>query len=138
MTSGKIKISFRSAAVLLAALALAPLLPRPAGAVINPTINYQGFLLSKVTSLPVETPQDLNFIIYDAPVGGNALFTEGRCNVNVAKGRYDVAIGSLTAGGASRLPSAGAARLVAERALPQPLGEPAVLPGQVGQYQPPP
>ncbi|HCC48669.1 MAG TPA: hypothetical protein DEQ38_11230 [Elusimicrobia bacterium] len=99
MTSGKIKISFRSAAVLLAALALAPLLPRPAGAVINPTINYQGFLLSKVTSLPVETPQDLNFIIYDAPVGGNALFTEGRCNVNVAKGRYDVAIGSLTAGG---------------------------------------
>ncbi|MDO8805099.1 MAG: hypothetical protein Q7R35_11755, partial [Elusimicrobiota bacterium] len=71
----------------------------PAFAVITPTISYQGFLLSKVTNQPVEAPQDIKFIIYDAPAGGAALFTESRCNIPLNKGRYDVEIGSTSAGG---------------------------------------
>lgn len=88
------------AALLLAVLALhlAAGVPR-VEALIAQSINYQGFLLSKITSLPVETPQDINFVIYNAPSGGAILFSEGRCNVPVTKGRYDVEIGSKTAGG---------------------------------------
>lgn len=90
----------RRAALLLALLAahLAAGLPR-VEALIAQSINYQGFLLSKITSLPVETPQDITFVIYNAPTGGAVLFSEGRCNVTVTKGRYDVEIGSVTAGG---------------------------------------
>ncbi|OGR51085.1 MAG: hypothetical protein A2049_02800 [Elusimicrobia bacterium GWA2_62_23] len=90
----------RKAALLLAltALHLAAGLPR-LEALIAQSINYQGFLLSKITSLPVETPQDITFMIYNAPTGGAVLFTESRCNVPVTKGRYDVEIGSSTAGG---------------------------------------
>lgn len=91
MTSGR-KILVCS----VAALALAA---GPAAAVITPSINYQGFLLSKVTNLPVDTPQDLKFAVYNVPTGGAALFTETRCNVRVSKGRYDVEIGSATVGG---------------------------------------
>ncbi len=75
------------------------LLALPAHAAITQSINYQGFLLSKITNLPVETPQDLKFVIYDAATVGTARFTESRCNVKVSKGRYDVEIGSATAGG---------------------------------------
>ena len=72
----------------------------PAGAVITPTINYQGYLISKITNLPVETPQDLKFYIYDTPTGiTSPLFSETRCDVKVTKGRYDVEIGSAIAGG---------------------------------------
>lgn len=83
------------AAVLLSALLGAG----PAPAAITQTINYQGFLISKVTSLPVETAPDLKFLIYNTPTAGAALFTESRCNVPITKGRYDVEIGSVTAGG---------------------------------------
>lgn len=84
-----------------ARLFLLPLLfsAAPAGAAINQTINYQGFLLSKNTNLPVETPQDIKFLIYTAASGGSPLFTESRCNIGVNKGRYDVEIGSVTPGG---------------------------------------
>ncbi len=71
----------------------------PAHADITQSINYQGFLLSKITNLPVETPQDIKFIIYDAATAGTVRFSESRCNVKVSKGRYDVEIGSATAGG---------------------------------------
>ncbi|MDD5207764.1 MAG: hypothetical protein PHV36_00095 [Elusimicrobiales bacterium] len=74
-----------------------------AHAAITQSINYQGFLLSKITNMPVETPQDIKFIIYNTPVGpatgGMVPFTESRCNVKVSKGRYDVEIGSATPGG---------------------------------------
>lgn len=82
-------------------LALAPLLYpfSPAFATITQSINYQGFLLSKITNLPVETPQDIKFVIYDSASAGTARFTESRCNVKVSKGRYDVEIGTGVAGG---------------------------------------
>jgi len=84
----------------LLAGAMALLLAAPAAAVITPTINYQGYLISKITNLPVETPQDLKFYIYDTPTGiTSPLFSETRCNVKVTKGRYDVEIGSAIAGG---------------------------------------
>lgn len=82
-----------------AALLLAALLPAAAFASITQSINYQGFLISKVTNLPVETPPDIKFVIYNSPVAGSALFTESRCNMPITKGRYDVEIGSVTAGG---------------------------------------
>ncbi|HAT72798.1 MAG TPA: hypothetical protein DCS63_08280 [Elusimicrobia bacterium] len=72
--------------------------PQPSCAVIPQSINYQGFLLSKATNLPVETPQDINFVIYGAATGGSALFTESRCDVAVNKGRYDVEIGAAGGG----------------------------------------
>jgi len=85
---------------LLAGALGALLLAAPAAAVITPTINYQGYLISKITNLPVETPQDLKFYIYDTPTGiTSPLFSETRCDVRVTKGRYDVEIGSAVAGG---------------------------------------
>ena len=101
-SSGKTrKNSGRFRRELFYALFLLPALfsPAPAQAAINPTINYQGFLLSKATNLPVETPQAINFVIYNAPVLGTALFSETRCKIGVNKGRYDVEIGSVTPGG---------------------------------------
>jgi hypothetical protein len=79
-------------------LTAALLSPRPAGAAVPQSINYQGFLISKITSLPVETPQDINFFIYPSATGGSPIFTESRCNVGVNKGRYDVEIGSASGG----------------------------------------
>ncbi|PJA14461.1 MAG: hypothetical protein COX65_05655 [Elusimicrobia bacterium CG_4_10_14_0_2_um_filter_56_8] len=81
-------------------LALVPLLSAltPANAAIAQSINYQGFLLSKLTNFPVETPQDIKFVIHGAATGSSALFTESRCNVAVNKGRYDVEIGSASGG----------------------------------------
>jgi hypothetical protein len=86
------------------ALCAAILLPVLLGAgqalaAITQTINYQGFLISKVTSLPVEAAPDLKFVIYNTPTAGTAQFTEERCNVPITKGRYDVEIGSVTPGG---------------------------------------
>jgi hypothetical protein len=87
------------ARALCAALLLAAAGAGPAWAAITQSINYQGFLISKVTNLPVETPPDLKFLIYSAPTGGAPVFTESRCNVPITKGRYDVEIGSATSGG---------------------------------------
>ena len=88
---------FRLAALFALCFPAFPL--SPIHAAITQSINYQGFLISKTTNLPVETPQDLKFLIYAAPTGGTALFTETRDNVRVTKGRYDVEIGSTVAGG---------------------------------------
>jgi|GEM_PF-1614667 len=83
----------------LAAFCFPALSPSPAFAAITQSINYQGFLLSKITNLPVETPQNIKFVIYDTPAGGTARFQETRCNLRMSKGRYDVEIGSVTPGG---------------------------------------
>ncbi len=89
---------FRSFAFLSLALPLS-FFCSAAHAAITPTINYQGFLLSKLTNMPVETPQDIKFVLYNAATGGAPLFAESRCDVPVNKGRYDVEIGSATSGG---------------------------------------
>lgn len=96
--------NLRGAALRGALLCLLPLLAQfpaalPAGAAINQSFSYQGFLLNKATNLPVETPQSLKFTIYNAATGGAALFSESRCKIGVNKGRYDVEIGSMTEGG---------------------------------------
>ena len=88
---------FPGAAVFLA-LSVLFFPPPPSFAAITQTINYQGFLLSRLTNLPVETPQDIKFVIHSAAAGDAALFTESRCNVVVTKGRYDVEIGSASGG----------------------------------------
>lgn len=86
--------------------ALALLIPigEPAMALVTQSINYQGFLTDKVTGLPIEGAKDMEFAFYLAATGGGAQFTETRCAsaskaVSVVKGRYQVEIGSNTAGG---------------------------------------
>ena len=81
-------------------LALSPLAMAltPLAAAIPQTVNYQGFLLSKITNLPVDTPQSLKFVLYGAAAGGTALFTESRCDVPVSKGRYEVEVGAVSGG----------------------------------------
>ncbi len=74
----------------------------PVFAAINPSINYQGFLVSKATNLAVDTSQAMKFVLHTAAVGDMPTtppFTETRCTVEVSKGRYDVEIGSMTVGG---------------------------------------
>ncbi len=87
-----------SGAVVFLALSILFFIFSPSFAAITQTINYQGFLLSKLTNLPVETPQDMKFVIHSAATGDATLFTESRCNVGVTKGRYDVEIGSVSGG----------------------------------------
>lgn len=95
--SGKFLQNFRCWPVFLA-LSFPAFAPGPVSAAIPQTVNYQGFLLSKITNLPVETPQSLKFVIYNAATGGTALFTEPRCSVPVSKGRYEVEVGSTLGG----------------------------------------
>ncbi|MFH1618816.1 MAG: hypothetical protein ABIG11_02830, partial [bacterium] len=68
-------------------------------AAVTQTINYQGYLVNKLSNLPVDSPQDINFVLYASPSGVVPLFTESRCDVPVSKGRYEVEVGSATAGG---------------------------------------
>ncbi len=75
--------------------------PLIANAIIGQTISYQGFLIGKSDNLPVNTPQDINFVFYDVEIGGTSIYSEGRCNVSVLNGRYEVEIGSVTSGGIS-------------------------------------
>ncbi len=70
-----------------------------AAAAITRSFNYQGFLLNKETNQPVDGSKHVRFLIYDAAVGGSALFTELVCSVPMNKGRYEVEIGSNTPGG---------------------------------------
>src|SRR5687767_4079676 len=70
------------------------------------TLNYQGFLTNSSTGLPISGTKDMQFVLYDAVTGGSALFTDTRCNsgspdgpgIGVIQGRYEVEIGSHTAG----------------------------------------
>ena len=99
MTRGKGLFRFLSTTLLL----LLGARPELSGA-ITQTINYQGFLTDKATGLPVDSPKDMRLIIYDSATGGTSRFTETRCAggdgpVTLYKGRYEVQIGSKTAGG---------------------------------------
>ena len=83
-----------------AACALLLCAAAPALAQMTPTIDYQGYLISKVTNLPVSANQSIKFVIYDSQTGiSNPLFSETRCTVPVSKGRYEVEIGSSIPGG---------------------------------------
>lgn len=99
MKFSKIFVTCRRGTSLCAAAALFCLFPIAVMAAIPQTINYQGFLVSKLTNTAVDSPQDMHFLIYDSVSGGAPLWTEYRCNVSVSRGRYDVEIGSSTPGG---------------------------------------
>ena len=76
----------------------------PVLAAIPQTINFQGFLTSKATGLPVNGSQDMIFAIYNSANNGTALWSEQRCAaggqaVPVINGRYEIQVGSLTLGG---------------------------------------
>jgi hypothetical protein len=78
----------------------------PASAAITQTLHVQGFLTDKNTRLPVDKAKDMRFLVCDSAAGDCSapLFIETRCAsankaVPVVKGRYDVEVGSCTAGG---------------------------------------
>jgi hypothetical protein len=73
--------------------------PLMANAIIGQTISYQGFLIGKSDNLPVNTPQDINFVFFNADTAGTEIYSEGRCKVGVLNGRYEVEIGSTSSGG---------------------------------------
>jgi len=58
-------------------------------------INYQG-KLTKASGAPLDTTISMVFSIYDAPVGGTALWTETQGAVVVDKGIFNVLLGSVT------------------------------------------
>ena len=72
---------------------------------ITRTLNYQGFLSNLSSGLPISAVKDMQFALYDAVTGGTVLFTDTRCQsggdgpgIGVSQGRYEVEIGSQTAG----------------------------------------
>lgn len=82
-------------------LILSCLIARETRSEITKTINYQGFLIDKTTLQPVDAAKDMKFVLCDSQSAacGSPLFSETRCNLQVSKGRFDVEIGSATAGG---------------------------------------
>ncbi len=58
-----------------------------ANATLPAVISYQGDLYS-AAGQPLEGTYNLTFRIYDAPAGGNALYTEPHPNVPVRVGRF--------------------------------------------------
>lgn len=58
-------------------------------------MSYQGKLNDK-TGVPVNGSVTMTFTIYDAPTGGNVLWTETWTSVNVSNGIFNVALGSVT------------------------------------------
>ncbi|MEA3307605.1 MAG: hypothetical protein U9Q34_07450, partial [Elusimicrobiota bacterium] len=62
--------------------------PLIASTAITQTISYQGFLIGKSDNLPVNTPQDINFLFYSEETEGTSIYNENRCDVGVLNGRY--------------------------------------------------
>jgi len=57
-------------------------------------INYQGFLTTSLGD-PVNATVDLTFTIYDAPGGGNVIWTETQVGVSVSAGDLSTLLGSV-------------------------------------------
>ena len=75
----------------LAVLVLAP----PLGAAVPGQVDFQGLLLDSAGE-KVNGAVDLTFRLYDAPFGGNLLWTETHPNLQVADGVYGVTLGLIT------------------------------------------
>ena len=89
------KSPFRSlSAVFLACSAL--LLAASAGADVPRTISYQGYLTDGAGQA-LTGPTAITFRLYEALEGGEALWAEGHGAVELAEGRFTVALGSVTA-----------------------------------------
>jgi len=78
-------ISMLFAGLLLAVAAVAE---------VPQVISYQGRLLDSGGSPVADGPQLLQFIIYDAPAGGTALWTSGFHPTNVEDGLFSVLLGA--------------------------------------------
>ncbi|MEO0180799.1 MAG: hypothetical protein ABIM74_02160 [candidate division WOR-3 bacterium] len=57
------------------------------------TINYQAYITHKSDTTPLDTTANFTFRIYDAPSGGNLLWTENQSDVPVIKGILDTRLG---------------------------------------------
>ncbi|MFA6093582.1 MAG: hypothetical protein WC986_11590 [Elusimicrobiota bacterium] len=109
MEAKLIRVSCRiRASLLIGGLAVLFSAARPGGlwAAITQTLGQQGFLVDNAAHLPVNKGKDMVFRICATAEGdcSSPLFSETRCAsdgkaVSVVKGRYDVEIGSNTAGG---------------------------------------
>ncbi len=58
--------------------------------------NHQGRLFDQ-TAVPIDTPTNLTFNLYDAPSGGTAMWTESHPGTDFDRGYYSVQLGSQTA-----------------------------------------
>ena len=71
----------------------------PALSQVPPTMSYQGVLTDAGGNFVPDGFYDLTFRIYNVPLAGAALYTEAHTGVNhvqVSKGGFSVAIGSIT------------------------------------------
>ncbi|MEO0158492.1 MAG: hypothetical protein ABIM59_07170, partial [candidate division WOR-3 bacterium] len=57
------------------------------------TINYQAYITHKSDTTPLDTTANFTFRIYNAPSGGNLLWTENQSDVPVIKGILDTRLG---------------------------------------------
>lgn len=81
--------------VIAAALALSPSLP--AWAAVPRTMSYQGILTDNLGMPVADGNYSLTIRLYDAAAAGNLLYTEAHPTVAVAKGGFNVILGSITA-----------------------------------------
>ncbi|MGH8014590.1 MAG: tail fiber domain-containing protein [Candidatus Zixiibacteriota bacterium] len=81
-------------ALLLLVFVAAGIVASSAFAAVPILISHQGRLLDS-SSDPVDVPVDITFQIYDAPTGGNLLWTELHEDVPVNDGLFSVTLGSL-------------------------------------------
>jgi len=79
---------------LYAALAILLLAP-PLGAAVPGQVDFQGLLLDAAGE-KVNGAVDLTFRLYDAPFGGNLLWTETHPDLQVTDGVYGVTLGLIT------------------------------------------
>ena len=72
----------------------APAAPGPSAT----TVNYQGRLADSDGN-PLDGVYGMTFALYDAPTGGNPIWTESHTAVTVSDGLFSVGLGSQTPGG---------------------------------------
>lgn len=61
---------------------------------IPDSLSFQGVLVDTTTGFPLNGPQNLDFRIYDAPIGGALLWNESHPATPVGRGLYSVILGS--------------------------------------------
>ena len=60
------------------------------------TINYQAYMTHRADTTALDTVADFTFRIYDAPTGGNLLWSENQSSVPVVRGILDTRLGINT------------------------------------------
>ena len=80
--------------VLMALSFMFAVLGGPALAEIPQKINYQGRLVDEVTGDPLAGPRGLTFRLYDAPIGGDTLWTESQVLSADSSGVFSCLLGA--------------------------------------------